>query len=86
MSYRVVLPKPVRKQLDKLPSRTRNRVLRRLIALQDEPRPPGCVKLKGYSEEYRIRIGNYRVRYTVLDADSTVVLLHCRDRKDIYRR
>lgn len=86
MSYRVLIPKPVRKQLDKLPSSTRSRILQRLSALQDDPRPPGCVKLKGHDSEYRIRIGNYRVRYAVIDGKSAVVLLHCKDRKDIYRR
>ncbi len=86
MSYRVLIPKPVRKQLDKLPSMARSRILRRLTALQDDPRPPGCVKLKGYDSEYRVRIGDHRVRYAVIDEDSTVVLLHCKDRKEIYRR
>ena len=86
MSYRVLIPKPVRKQLDKLPSSTRRRILRRLTALQDDPRPSGCVKLKGYDSEYRVRIGNYRVRYAVFDGESAVVLLHCKDRKEIYRR
>ena len=86
MSYRVLIPKPVRKQLDKLPYSTRDRILQRLKTLQDDPRPSGCVKLKGYDSEYRIRIGSYRVRYAVIDGESEVVLLHCGDRKDIYRR
>ena len=86
MSYRVLIPKPVRKQLDKLPSSTRSRILQRLIALKDDPRPPGCVKLKGYDSEYRVRIGDYRVRYAVNEGESAVVLLHCKDRKEIYRR
>ena len=86
MSYRVVIPKPARKQLDKLPASVRSRVLRRLASLREEPRPVGCVKLKGNDSEYRVRIGDYRVRYEVLDRESTVVLLHCGDRKDIYRR
>ncbi len=86
MSYQLAIPKPVQKQLDKLPPSTGRRVLQRLIALQGDPRPSGCVKLKGYTGEYRIRIGDYRVRYAVLDAESMVVLLQCRDRKEIYRR
>jgi len=85
MSYQVVVPKPVQKQLESLPDTVRERVLKRIAALKENPRPPGCVKLKGYENEYRIRIGNYRVRYEVRDEESIVLLLHCKHRKDAYR-
>jgi len=85
MSYQVIVPKPVQKQLDSLPDIVRKRVLKRIVALKETPRPPGCVKLKGYENEYRIRIGNYRVRYEVRDEESIVLLLHCKHRKDVYR-
>lgn len=86
MKYRVVIPRPVQKQLDSLPVGVRERVIQRIVALQETPRPPGCVKLRGYANEYRIRIGDYRVRYEVLDQEATVVILHCAHRKDVYRR
>jgi len=85
MSYQVIVPKPVQKQLDSLPDIVRKRVLKRIVALKETPRPLGCVKLKGYENEYRIRIGNYRVRYEVRDEESIVLLLHCKHRKDVYR-
>ena len=85
MSYQVIVPKPVQKQLDSLPDIVRKRVLKRIVALKETPRPLGCVKLKGYANEYRIRIGNYRVRYEVRDEESIVLLLHCKHRKDVYR-
>ncbi len=44
-----------------------------------------CVKLKGRENEYRIRIGDYRVRYEVHDDEATVLLLYCKHRKDVYR-
>lgn len=44
------------------------------------------LKLKGYDNEYRIRIGNYRVRYEINDKDFIILLLHCKHRKDIYKR
>lgn len=46
MSYRVIVPKSVQKQLDSLPANVRNRVIERLILLAENPRPPGVVKLK----------------------------------------
>jgi mRNA interferase RelE/StbE len=85
MSYRVIVPRPVQRQLDDLPDGVRDRVVRRIMALKEDPRPRGCVKLKGYENEYRIRIGDYRLRYEVRDQDSFILLLHCRHRKDAYR-
>jgi mRNA interferase RelE/StbE len=84
MSYQVIVPKPVQKQLDGLPDSVRERVIRRIAGLKEDPRPHGCVKLKGYENEYRIRIGDYRVRYEVRDQESIVLLLHCKHRKDVY--
>lgn len=70
MSYQVLIPGPVQKQLDALPQNARVRVLNRLAALNDDPRPHGSIKLKGSTNEYRIRIGDYRVRYEVRDQDA----------------
>lgn len=85
MTYTVIVPKPVQKQLDNLPDDVRNRVIDRLALLAENPRPQGVIKLKGYDNEYRIRIGDYRVRYEIRDQESVVLLLHCKHRKDVYR-
>jgi mRNA interferase RelE/StbE len=86
MSYQVIIPKPVQKQLDSLPDDVHDRAVKRIMALKENPRPRECVKLKGYENEYRIRIGNYRLRYEVRDQESIVLLLHCKHRKDVIRR
>jgi mRNA interferase RelE/StbE len=85
MRYQVVIPKPVQKQLDSLSDTVRERIVKRIVILKDNPRPRGRVKLKGYESEYRIRIGDYRVRYEIRDQESIVLLLHCGHRRDIYR-
>lgn len=85
MPYKVVVPRPVQKQLDGLPANAREQMLKRIIALKDNPRPAGCVKLKGYESEFRIRVGDYRLRYEVRDDESLILLLHCRHRKDVYK-
>lgn len=46
--------------------------MKRLIALEEDARPHGFVKLKGYENEFRIRIGNYRVRYEIIEKDSVI--------------
>ncbi|MDW8069526.1 MAG: type II toxin-antitoxin system RelE/ParE family toxin [Anaerolineae bacterium] len=51
-----------------------------------KPASAWIYQLKGYADEYRIRIGNYRVRYEVLDQEMTVVVLHCAHRKEVYRQ
>jgi len=85
MSYQVLVPRPVQKQLGGLPESVRGRILKRILALKENPRPRGSVKLKGRENEYRIRVGDYRVRYEVLDQESIVLLLHCKHRRDVYR-
>ncbi|MBC7250764.1 MAG: type II toxin-antitoxin system RelE/ParE family toxin [Anaerolineae bacterium] len=60
--------------------------MQRVVALKENPRPPGSVKLKGHENEYRTRVGDYRVRYEVRDNEAIVLLLHCGHRKDVYRR
>jgi mRNA interferase RelE/StbE len=74
MSYTVVISKSVQKHIDDLPNDVRERVLEKIQNLADEPRPDGSVKLKGYDNEYRIRVGDYRVRYEIDDETQLVQL------------
>lgn len=85
MNFQVVLPKPVQKQLDRIPQDARNRLLERILALKENPRPQGSIKLKGTEAEYRIRVGDYRIRYEIRDKVRVVIILHCKHRKDVYR-
>lgn len=84
--YTLVIPRPVEKQLDRTPRQFRIRILTQLQQLQDNPRKRGAVKLAGHSDEYRIRIGDYRVRYEIDDEHRRAIVLLCLHRKDIYRR
>jgi mRNA interferase RelE/StbE len=54
--------------------------------LADNPRPPGCKKLKGGDKEWRIRVGDYRVVYTIDDAKLLVEVTRIRHRSDVYER
>ena len=60
------------------------RVLARIEALQDDPRPPGCEKLSGL-ERYRIRQGVYRILYEIADEVLTVVVVKVGHRREVYR-
>jgi mRNA interferase RelE/StbE len=85
MIYQVVVPKTVQKALDDLPRRIRLKIGERVMALSANPRPPGAIKLKGYADQYRIRVGRYRVRFTINDEKSIVVIISCKHRKDVYK-
>ena len=86
MSYNVVVPKPIQKQLDELQKDFRMRITDRILALAENPRPDGVVKLKGSENEYRIRIGDYPVRYEIEDDNLIVLVLDCRHRREVYRK
>ncbi|TYQ29268.1 type II toxin-antitoxin system RelE family toxin [Pseudanabaena sp. UWO310] len=84
MSYQIIIPKPVQKQLDRLPKTQRDRAIAAMRSLTNEPRPTGVKKLKGYDETYRIRFGDYRVIYKVQDKELIILLLSVSHRKDAY--
>ena len=60
------------------------RLLKKIEALRDEPRPPGCEKLAG-KELYRIRHGVYRVVYSIDDAAIVVEVIKVGHRREVYR-
>ncbi len=81
--YTVSLSKRAARQLDKLPDHFANPILRAIENLSSEPRPRGYKKLKG-RDGYRIRIGNYRVIYSIIDKILLVEVIDIGDRKNIY--
>jgi mRNA interferase RelE/StbE len=76
----------VQKQLDVLPDETYKYIAAKIQQLAENPLPDGVIKIKGADNEYRIRSGDYRVRYEVDDRELTVLLLQCKHRKDVYRK
>ncbi len=84
--YRVLIKSSAGRELERLGSKAdRTRLVDRILALADDPRPRGCEKLAGYSDRFRIRQGNYRVVYLVNDQLREVTVFKVGDRKDIYR-
>ncbi len=83
-SYRLLIKPSAVKELESLPQKDRRRVVRRVQALATEPRPPGAEKLKGI-ELYRVRQGDYRVLYEVVDSSETVTVIKIGNRRDVYR-
>ncbi|MDF1542787.1 MAG: type II toxin-antitoxin system RelE/ParE family toxin [Anaerosomatales bacterium] len=84
-SYEVRFRTSVRKDLRRIPSADVARIMERIGALADDPRPPGAEKLST-RERYRIRQGDYRIIYEVEDRVVTVWVVKVGHRRDVYRR
>ncbi len=82
--YSVELKPSARKELERLPGMVIERVFPKLESLESEPRPAGCKKLKCGRDEWRIRMGDYRVVYTVDDANLLVSVTRIRHRGEVY--
>ncbi len=85
MSYRVELARSADRELWRLPEPYRSKIFREIKTLAEEPRPKGCKKLKGTKDAWKIRIGPYRVLYTIQDILRVVRVESVGDRKDVYK-
>ncbi|MFN8177507.1 MAG: type II toxin-antitoxin system RelE/ParE family toxin [bacterium] len=83
-SYRLLIKTSAVKELESLPQKDRRRIVRRVQALAENPRPPGAEKLTGV-ELYRVRQGDYRVLYEIADAAETITVIKVGNRRDVYR-
>ena len=83
--YRLRTSSRAQKDLDALPPDAWARVCAAIDGLRVEPRPRGCIKLRGGANTFRIRVGIYRIIYDVHDDDSLVFVLRVKHRRDAYR-
>jgi len=83
-SYTVEVKPAARKELEALPDKMLARVVRKLESLANNPRPTGCKKLKGYQDQWRIRVGDWRVVYFVDDAGKLVSVTRIAHRREVY--
>jgi mRNA interferase RelE/StbE len=83
-SYAVELKPSARKELESLPDTVLARVVGKLEALKGDPRPAGCKKLKGYKDQWRIRIGNWRIVYIIDDTARLVSVTRIAHRREVY--
>jgi mRNA interferase RelE/StbE len=83
--YRVLIKPSARKELLGISTKEdRQRIVRRIESLADDPRPTGCEKLSGY-DRYRIRQGPYRIVYGIQDDELVVFVVRVAHRRDVYR-
>jgi mRNA interferase RelE/StbE len=84
-AYELRIRSSVAKDLRGIPKADLRRILARMEALRDDPRPPGCEKLSGTDEWYRVRQGVYRIVYAVDDGAVIVEVVRVGHRGTVYR-
>ncbi|HYJ87280.1 MAG TPA: type II toxin-antitoxin system RelE/ParE family toxin [Pyrinomonadaceae bacterium] len=72
------------RELKRLDRTTKNRIVKALLALIKESRPPGCIKVKTAAGLWRIRVGDWRVGYEIDDATHTVTIVTIGHRREFY--
>jgi mRNA interferase RelE/StbE len=85
MSYTVRFEGRTAKVLDRLPVDVHTRIVRKLEALEENPRPMGVEKLAGSGDLYRVRVGDWRIVYAIRDQELVVVVVRIGHRGDVYR-
>jgi mRNA interferase RelE/StbE len=84
--YSLSIKRSAAKELEDVAQKAdRQRLVARIEGLAANPRPPGCEKLAGYSDRYRVRQGDYRVVYSIDDAARVVLVVKVGHRREVYR-
>lgn len=82
--FRVVFRQSVRKDLRRIPRQDIQRILTRIEALAEDPRPPGAEKLSA-QERYRVRQGVHRILYEIRDDELVVIVVKFGHRRHVYQ-
>ena len=83
-SYSIEIKRSAAKELSQLPPKDRGRIVARIQALADDPRPVGAEKLSG-QDRYRVRQGAYRILYEIEDQVLRIMVVKIGHRRDVYR-
>lgn len=86
MSYEVHFTDRAISDLSKLPKSIKSRFVERVEALKLDPHPAGSLAIKGHKDCFRIRQGDYRLVYAVMEEELVVLIARAGHRKDVYER
>jgi mRNA interferase RelE/StbE len=82
--YHLEIKKSAQKELDALDDALFDRVDRKILSLAENPRPTGCKKLRGFRDQWRLRVGEWRVVYIIDDAIKRVIITRVQHRREVY--
>ncbi len=83
-NYELEIKKSAQKELEKLPKKDIQVIVEKINGLRKNPRGPKSIKLSG-DEKYRLRVGNYRVLYEIVDKILMIYVIKIAHRKEVYR-
>ena len=83
--YEVYVEQAAERDLKKLSAQDFHRVIPRIKELAENPRPAGCRKLVSSENDWRIRVGDYRIIYEIDDKAQAVRVMHVKRRHEAYR-
>lgn len=86
MTYSVKIAKDAAKALASLPRKDQQRARAAIDLLSETPRPPTCVAVRGETNVYRVRVGDYRIIYEVFDDRLIVHVVRVAHRREAYRK
>jgi mRNA interferase RelE/StbE len=81
----LLIKRSAERDLRRLPRIMFQRINERILALRDEPRPPGARKLSGALEGWRVRVDDYRILYQIDDDAQAVTIVRVKHRREVYR-
>ncbi len=82
--YKIFFKNSVWKDFKAIPDKDFKKLLQSIESLGKDPRQPGSTKLSG-QERYRVRVGRYRIIYSIQDEELTIWVVKVGQRKDVYR-
>ena len=85
MSYEILFTRSAQKELNNLPQKIGDRILKKIDVLAENPRPSGCKKLEVSENTYRLRVSDYRIIYSIFDRQLIVEIIKIDHRKQVYR-
>lgn len=83
--YEVYLERSAENDLKRLPTSIFHRIIPQIKTLAANPRPSGCRKITGSKDDWRIRIGDYRIIYEIDEKAKAVRIMRVRHRREVYR-
>jgi mRNA interferase RelE/StbE len=82
--YSVTITSRAERELKRLERSVKNRIVTAILALGNDPRPPGCLKVKSEHRLWRIRVGDWRIGYEIDDAANEVTVIRIAYRSEFY--
>jgi mRNA interferase RelE/StbE len=82
--YEVIITNSAQKDIRKLPGQEVRKIIPAIRSLAYDPRPSGCKKLVNIKDTYRVRVGNYRILYSIEDQIRIVEVSAVKHRREAY--